>query len=84
MGLAKKSSSCPGGRLELDLGDLEPRDSSQKKFGENHGLSTAWRRSISPGWKEAKPLPVCVSVLGASLWQPPLSKIVPRCWQPCF
>lgn len=48
MGLAKKSSSCPGGRLELDLGDLEPRDSSQKKFGENHGLSTAWRRSISP------------------------------------
>lgn len=26
MGLAKKLSSCPGGRLELDLGDLEPRD----------------------------------------------------------
>lgn len=63
MGLAKKSSSCPGGRLELDLGDLEPRDSSQKKFGENHGRSTAWRRSISSRMEGGQaPAGLCVCV----------------------
>lgn len=51
------------------------------------GLSPARRLSISPGWKEARPQAVCVPVLGTSLWQRSLSKIMPRCWpglQPCF
>lgn len=88
MRLAKKPSLCPGGRSELDLDDEEPSVSFQLRFEENHRPGTVvWRLSISPGWKEAKPLPVCVSVLGTSLWQPPLSKTVLRCWsglQPCF
>jgi hypothetical protein len=87
MRLAKKPSLCSGGRPDLDLDDVEPSVSFQLRFGENHGLGTAWKLSISPGWKEAKPLPVCVSVLGTSLWQPLLSKTVLRCWsglQPCF
>lgn len=69
--------SCLRSRHSVQVEDIEPSVSFQLKFGEHHELSTAYRLPISSGCKEAKPLPVCVSVLGTSLWQANLSKIVP-------
>lgn len=86
MRLAKKLSLCPGGRpvrLGLRRAKYQFPGEVWREPWARHCVETIHLSGVEGGQASAG---LCVCV-GASLWQPSLSKIVPRCWpglQLCF